>query len=90
MHWEQDLMDHLMSLSPTERLLEAAQAIDQISHNTLAALATMRRQTVLDILALPGWDATRLAEEIGSRRDTITRLAEEARRQGLVSPLPVP
>ena len=79
MSWEQVLWAELEALPPEQRIAVAGQCIVHITRVLLPALGDLRREAVLEILERPGWDATRLAETIGSRRTTIARLAEEGR-----------
>jgi hypothetical protein len=77
--WEKELWQELETLPEEDRVVVAGAWIVDITRKLLPALAGYRREAVLAVLDRPGWDATRLAETIGSRRTTITRLAEEAR-----------
>lgn len=77
--WEKRLWEELADLPQEEQIVRAGEWIVAITRDLLPALGNLRRTTVLEILARPNWDATRLAETIGSRRTTITRLAEEGR-----------
>ncbi len=81
MDWEQSLWAEIERLSPEERIVLAGEVIVQITRNLLPSLGDVRREAVLEILERPEWDARRLAETIGSRSSTITRLAEEGRRR---------
>lgn len=69
----------LAALPDTEQIIAAGAWITHITQTILPELGRIRRETVLTLLADPDWDATRLAESIGARRNTITRLAEEGR-----------
>lgn len=77
--WEEAMWAELRSQSPTDQIVTAGEWITLIQQSIVAELAKVRRDQVLDLLAQPGWDATRIAESIGARRTTITRLAEEGR-----------
>jgi|SRR5262245_2702435 len=77
--WEEKLWDELDELSLIEQYVATGEWIDLISRQLLVDLARRRRQVVLQVLALPEWDATKLAEEVGTRRGAIIRLAEEGR-----------
>lgn len=79
--WEDALWDELANMSSVDQVKATATWIADITHKLLPALAAARREQILFTLSLPGWDAQRLAETIGSRRTTIARLAEEARRE---------
>jgi hypothetical protein len=79
MKWEEELWAELDAMPQTEQIIQAGGWITHITQRLLPELGRRRRQVVLEVLAAPDWDATRLAEEIGARRSTITRLAEEGR-----------
>jgi DNA-directed RNA polymerase specialized sigma24 family protein len=76
--WEEVLWAELDSMSDIDQVVTTGRWISTM-REVLSALGDRRRMAVLRILALPDWDATRLAETIGTRRSTITRLAEEGR-----------
>ena len=77
--WEKTLWAELDQLDEEDRIVVAGEWIVRITRQLLPELGVRRREAVLAVLARPGWDATRLAETIGSRRPTVTRLAEEGR-----------
>ena len=77
--WEEAMWAELAAQEPTEQIVTAGAWITRMTQELLPALGRHRRQKVLELLALPEWDATKLAETIGARRNTITRLAEEGR-----------
>ena len=77
--WEDRLWDELDEMSLIEQYKTAGEWINLLSRSLLVELAKHRRQVVLAILALPEWDATKLAEEVGTRGGAIIRLAEEGR-----------
>lgn len=79
--WEETLWAELKALPETEQILVTGDWITRFQQDIVPALARWRRETVLKVLNGEGMDATRLAEQIGSRRSTITRLAEEGRAQ---------
>ena len=79
--WEKALWDELAAMSSVDQVKATATWIADITHKLLPALAAKRREQILLTMSLPGWDAQRLAETIGSRRTTMARLAEEARRE---------
>jgi hypothetical protein len=79
MKWEEALWAELDALPDTEQIIASGEWIVQITQKVLPELGRHRRAKVLEVLALPEMDATRLAETIGARRGTITRLAEEGR-----------
>jgi hypothetical protein len=77
--WEEELWGELEELSLIEQYVACGEWIHTISRSVLVELAKHRRQVVLKILELPEWDAAKLAEEVGTRRGAITRLADEGR-----------
>lgn len=77
--WEEELWSELDELSLLEQYHATGDWIHQISRSVLVELAQRRRQVVLSILALPEWDAVKLAEEVGTRPGAIRRLADEGR-----------
>ena len=79
MTWIDVLWQELEDMSLPDQVVESGEIITSITRNLLPALARHRRVKVVEILAQPDWDPIRLAEVIGSRRNTITRLAEEGR-----------
>jgi hypothetical protein len=88
-NWEQVMWEELDAMSSVDQVTATATWIADITHRLLPALASRRREQILFTLARPDWDAQRLAETIGSRRSTITRLAEEARREARDTPASV-
>jgi len=78
-NWEEALWQELEALPDTQQVVTAGEWITHLTQEVLPALGKHRRIKVLEILAQPEWDATRLAESIGARRNTIVRLAEEGR-----------
>lgn len=81
MSWEEVMWAELDAQPETEQIITCGEWITKMTQQLLPALGRKRRQQVLDILAKEGWDYSRLADEIGARRTTIVRLAEEGRAQ---------
>ena len=79
MKWEETLWDELDAQSDTDQVVNAGAWIVRITQELLPKLGQRRREKVVQILAGPDMDATKLAETIGTRRTTILRLAEEGR-----------
>jgi hypothetical protein len=77
--WEDALWEELNHASPIEQIVMAGEWIVRMTQVLLPQLGVRRREAVLAALALPDMDATRLAEELGTRPTTIKRLAEEGR-----------
>lgn len=79
MDWVDAMWKELDELPDTEQFIATGAWITRMTQELLPQLGLRRRTIVLKMLAQEDWDATRLAEETGSRRTTITRLAEEGR-----------
>jgi hypothetical protein len=79
MSWEENLWSELNEMEPTRQIIATGELIARINQHVLPALADRRRDVVCELLATPEWDATKLAESIGSRRGTVVRLAQEGR-----------
>lgn len=77
--WEEALWEEFEEADSITQITLAGEWITRMTQLLLPQLGVRRREEVLHVLAEPGWDATRLAEELGTRRTTITRLAEEGR-----------
>lgn len=78
MKWEEELWAELDAMPQPQQIIAAGEIINRVSQTILPALGDRRRQVVIDLLE-QGMDATTLAETIGARRGTITRLAQEGR-----------
>jgi hypothetical protein len=79
MRWEEEMWAELDAQSDTQQIITAGEWITYLTQKVLPDLGAHRRRKVLEVLAEPDMDATRLAESIGARRGTISRLAEEGR-----------
>ena len=79
MDWERSLWAELEAQPDIQQVITAGEWITLITQRILPELGRHRREKVIEILAQPDMDATRLAESIGARRTTIARLAEEGR-----------
>jgi hypothetical protein len=79
MKWEEALWAELEAQSDIQQIITAAEWINHLTQKVLPDLGGHRRRKILEVLAQPEMDATRLAESIGARRTTISRLAEEGR-----------
>lgn len=85
MDWEEAMWAWIDAQPDTEQIVTTGTLITHMQQEVVVQLARRRRSKVLELLAQryddgsPVWDATRIAETIGSRRNTITRLAEEGR-----------
>lgn len=79
-NWEEALWSELDAKPETEQITLISTWITEIVQDLLPALGQRRREVIDDVVRQEGWDATRLAETIGTRRSTILRLAQEGRR----------
>lgn len=77
--WEKVLWEELDQQEPMQQIVTCGEWITGMTQSLLTALADRRRDMVIEVLARPDMDATRLAESIGTRPTTIRRLAEEGR-----------
>lgn len=78
-NWRDALWEDLSQRSEVDRFVTTGEWITYVTQSLLPELRKERRRAVLDLLKKDGWDATRVAETVGSRRTTIQRLAEEGR-----------
>lgn len=78
--WVSALRQEMDALDPVERVRVSGDWIVWVTQILLPELGQYRRDQVNKVLAQDGWDPQRLAETIGSRTNTITRLAREGRR----------
>lgn len=81
MKWEETLWAELEALPNSEQIIATGEMIAHVNQKILPMLAAIRRQRVLDVLAEPGMDATKLGETVGMRRVTVLRLASEGRAE---------
>lgn len=79
MTWQEALWAELDEMDPIAQIKASGAWIEEITHVLSPALARRRREKVEEVLTQSEMDATSLAETIGTRRSTITRLREEAR-----------
>lgn len=77
--WEEAMWAELEAQPVPQQIVMAGELIELMQQGLVPKLGQLRREAVLRLLNEPGMDATRLAEQIGSRRTTIMRLAEEGR-----------
>lgn len=78
--WIQALRDELDAMSELDQVVATGDWIMRITQDLLTELSRRRQILVAQILLRPDWDATKLADTIGSRRTTINRLGELGRR----------
>lgn len=79
MNWEEMMWAEIGALTTVEQIAYAGELIERLDHDLVPRVADLRRDKILEVLADPEWDATRLAETVGARRTTIARLAGEGR-----------
>lgn len=79
MSWQEDLWSELDAMDDIGQIQAASAWIEEITHTISPELARRRRFKVEEVLLRADMDATRLAETIGTNRNTITRLRDEAR-----------
>lgn len=77
--WESALWTELDTLQPEEQFIIAGLWITRMTQVLLPALGARRRENVLYLIEENGWDTLRVAEELGTRRATVARLADEGR-----------
>jgi len=73
------MWDELADMSDPDQIVAAADYIAEITRTVLPALARHRRLTVVKLVERDGWDSRRVAETIGSRKNSVDRLVEEGR-----------
>jgi HAMP domain-containing protein len=76
--WEEVLWAELDELEKTVQIVTLGEWITRINQHLLSELAGKRREIILELVE-NGWDHGLLADEIGAKRNTISRLASEAR-----------
>lgn len=80
MNWEDRLWEEINEKSPPDKIVMAGTVITHIMRDLLPALANIRRMTIVELVESGEYTATKLAESIGARPGTVTRLVEEGRR----------
>lgn len=79
--WVEAMWTELDSMPLEQQVVAAGEWITLMTQELLPQLGKQRRARIVEILKQDDWDAIKLAETIGSRPSTITRLAEEGRAQ---------
>lgn len=77
--WEEAIWSELDAMAPQAQIVATGDWIVYVTQYLLTKLGNRRREAVLLALEEEDMDATKLAELIGSRPNTIRRLAEEGR-----------
>lgn len=80
MNWEDQLWAEIEEKSPTDKIIMTGAVITHIMRDILPTLANVRRMTIVEQVESGEYTATKLAESIGARPGTVTRLLEEGRR----------
>lgn len=77
--WEDQLWQGLDDLDAVGQVRAAGELIMYLTQELIPSLAKLRKLKVVEALMREGMDSTMLAETIGTRRSTISRLATEGR-----------
>lgn len=77
--WETVMWRDLNALPEEEQFIAAGAWIAHITQVILPALGLHRREVILRLIEERGWDTTQVAEQLGSRKATVIRLADEGR-----------
>lgn len=85
--WEEAMWAELEEMPLEQQVVACGEWITHMVQSLLPRLGKVRRERIVQVLKQEGWDATRLAETIGSRPGTIARLAEEGRAAARVQHL---
>lgn len=79
MSWEDQLWTEMEEKSEPDKIIMAGSVITHMMRDILPALADKRRLVALKLVESGEYTATKLAETIGARPGTITRLLDEGR-----------
>jgi len=77
--WVPALWDELDAMDKVDSIRIAGDWITYVTSHLLPDLATYRRTLMAELLKDPEWDATSLADRLGTRPSTVIRLASEGR-----------
>lgn len=77
--WEETLWAELDALPPSQRIVTLGDWIARITRDLLPELGRVRRLTVVEVMETEDMSAAVLADTIGSRPQTIARLAADGR-----------
>lgn len=78
--WEDQLWAEMNSKSDPDKIVMASDLITHLMRDLLPELANVRRMTIVHLIESGEFSTTSLAESIGARPGTITRLVEEGRK----------
>lgn len=77
--WKDTLRDHLNQMPTEERFVEAGELITWITYSLLPSLGAMRRNCIVDLVELHGWEVGRIVGHFGMSRSAVVRLLDEGR-----------
>lgn len=80
MGWEAQLWEEIDSMNGPDKIVMVSDVITRIMRDILTQLANTRRLTAVYLIESGEFTATKLAETIGARPGTVSRLVEEGRR----------
>lgn len=80
MNWEDQLWTEIEAKTGPDKIIMVGDVITRMMRDILTQLANTRRLTAVALVESGQYTATRLAETIGARPGTVTRLVEEGRR----------
>lgn len=78
--WLTAMREELSNMNWVDQFVAASHWMTLVTTEVLPELGTVRRTATAQQLLVPGWDATRLAETVGTRPSIMERLGEEGRR----------
>lgn len=79
MNWEDQLWKEIDSVPEDEQIVLAGDIITRVTRILLPALGNRRREKVVKLIE-GGLSSVQLAETIGARPSTVSRLLEEGRK----------
>lgn len=77
--WKKVLWEALDQLPPDEQFMVSGRWITEMTQQLLPALGYRRRENVVDMVELEHIPAAKVADILGLRRSTLTRLLDEGR-----------
>lgn len=79
MNWEDQLWEEIDSVPKADQIVLAGDVITRMTRILLPALGNRRRARVVELIE-GGLSSVQLAESIGARPSTVSRLLEEGRK----------
>lgn len=79
MNWEDQLWEEIDSVPEADQIVLAGDVITRMTRILLPALGNRRRARVVELIE-GGLSSVQLAESIGARPSTVSRLLEEGRK----------